>query len=324
VDEVKITDLNVFDVVTATSSVEPSFGNLKLYKSTDLVNAIGTAGSSNTSVATSTPGFGYYYKFSGVNLTVPQNGSISVVLKGDVATYNSNAATDNSAHTFRIATSTDTDNDSMGAETVNAKGSTSNASSSVVLASGGAAANALTVLRTKLTASAAAIGVASSRSKIVSDDFATITFAADAADNAYLNTLTVTFSGTAPSISTFLAGVTLLDANGVNVTSTSGVTATTSAACSGADTCTKTWSFGTTTAGWQVSAASSYAFKLRVDSTKTLAGANGVVQGLGASINANTDVRFTGGLSGTPTSSIALPANVAPINLNSVSYTSGS
>ncbi len=325
VDDVKITDLNIFDVVTATSSVNPSFGNLKLYKSTDLVNAIGTAGSSNTSVATSTPGFGYYYTFSGVNLTVPQNGSISLVLKGDVATYNSNAATDNSAHTFRIATSTDTANDSMGTETVNAKGSTSNASSSVVLASGGAAANTLTVLRTKLTASAAALGAASSRSKLVSDDFATITFAADAADNAYLNTLTVTFSGTAPSISTFLAGVTLLDANAVNVTSTSGVTATSSAtACNGTNTCTKTWSFGTTTAGWQVSGASSYVFKLRVDSTKTLAGASGVVQGLGASINANTDVMFTGGLSGTPTSSIALPVNVAPINLNSVSYVSGS
>ena len=324
IDEVKITDLNVFDVVTATSSVNPSFGNLKLYKSTDLVTPIGTAGSSNTSVATSTPGFGYYYKFAGVNLVVPQNGSISLVLKGDVATYNSNAATDNSAHTFRIATSTDTDNDTMGTETVNAKGSTSNASSSVVLASGGAAANTITVLRTKLTASATALGVSPRTSKSSQDDFANIAFAADAADNAYLNTLTVTFSGTAASIATFLDGVSLLDTNASNVTNTSGVTvATSSTACNGSNTCTKTWRFGTTTAGWQIPSSGSYTFKLRLDLSKTLAGAASVTQGLTATINANTDVMYTGGLSGTPTSSISLPASVAPIGLNSVSFTTG-
>jgi len=326
VDDVKISDLNIFDVVDATSSVKSAFSNLKLYRSTDLVNAIGTAGSANTSVATSTPGYGYYYKFSGINAVVPQNGSVTLIIKGDVASYSSNGATDNSTHIFRIATSTDSDNDTMAGETVNALGNTSNATSVVSLATGSAAptANTLTVLRTKVTASASALGTTSGRAKSATDDFATLTFAADSADQAYLNTLTVTFSGTAPSVSTFLAGVTLLDANGVNVTSTSGVTATTSAACDGTGSCTKTWSLGSATAGWNVPAGGSYTFKLRVDGTKTLAGANGVSQSLSAVVNAAGDVRYTGGLSGSPTSNLSLPANAVPLNLNSVSFAAGS
>lgn len=326
VEDVKITDMNVFQLASVSTTVKSAFGNVKLYKSDGTL--LGTAASANTSNSTSTPGRGYYYKFNFSSpLVVPQSGSVSVLLKGDVSSYSSSGATDNSTHVFKIASSTnDTDNDLFAGETVNALGSTSNATSAVTLATGAGAptSNAMTVLRTKLTLASAALGTTSGRAKASVDDLGTITFTADASGSASLNTITVTFGGDAPSISTFLDGVSLLDANGTNVTNTSGVTVATSTACSGANTCTKTWSLGDTTSGWIISAGTPYTFKIRLDSTKTQAGASGVSRSLSASVNATTDIMFTDALDSAASTRISPPANTVPLNINSVSYAQGS
>ncbi|MEK7193217.1 MAG: peptidoglycan-binding protein [Patescibacteria group bacterium] len=320
IEDVKVTDLNIFDQVASTTTSKSGFTNLGIWNGSTL---LATTGAASTSASSSNPGSGYFYQFHFASpLIVPKAGSISLVLKGDVSSYTSSGATDNTTHVFKISTSTDSVNDTV-AETVVALGSTSNATSAVTLSS--ATGNTMTVLRTRARVTAAAIGLTSARSKGTNDDIGTLTFAADSAGAVSLNTIVITFSGTAPSSSSFLANVDLLDQNGNSVMNTSGVASSTSAACSGANTCTKTYNFGNTTAGWTISGGSSYTFKIRVNNslTGTFAAGTGVSAGLSATINAATDVRYTDGLDSSATSNVSLPSNEIPINVNSVSYVSG-
>jgi len=232
VENVKITDLKVFDLVNATAS-KAGFGNVSLYQGSTLV---GTAGSAVTMASTSNPGPGFIYSFSfATPVVIPQANSITLTLKGDVSSYASSGATDNTTHAFKIGTSTETTNDAT-QETVVALGNSSNASSAVTITANGvgtaAGGNQMTLLRTKLTVTGTGLGVASGRSKTSVDDLATINFAADAAGAVQLNTVVLTFNGSAPSSSFFnpAAGqVTLYDsANGTtyNPTGTANTTST--------------------------------------------------------------------------------------------------
>jgi hypothetical protein len=257
-------------------------------------------------------------------VVVPKGNSISLVLKGDVSSYAASGATDNSTHVFKIASSSDSDNGASAF--VIALGNTSNQSSSVVLSSGSGApaANAQTIMRTRMTATAASLGTLTGRNKGNStDDIGTITFTADSAGVVGLNTVTITFSGTAPT-SSFLDAVSLLDNSNVNVTAApySAVVATSSTNCNGTNTCSKSWNFGSGTSGFQV-LSGSVTFKLRIDNTKTFAGSNGVSQTLGATINANTDVTYTDGIDSGSTSGLALQSNAVPITIDSLSFASG-
>jgi len=324
VEDVKVTDLNVFDQVTSsTTPTKSAFGNLSLYRATDLSTPLAIAGAGITAASTTNPGPGYYYKFHFSSpLVVPQANSVSLVLKGDVSSYSSSGATDNTTHIFKIATSTDTDNDTV-AETVVALGSTSNTSSAISLVS--ATANTMTVLRSKLTVTATPLGATSGRSKSTVDDLATITFAADNAGAVVLNTVTITFGGSAPSATTFLDSVQLYDtANGTNM----GTGNTTSSACAGtgtaaSSTCSKTFSLGATTGGYVVSAGGSKSFTLRTNTLNTWAATTGISATLSASISANTDVRYTDGLDTAAVSTISLPATVVPITIQSISFAQG-
>ncbi|MBI2888317.1 MAG: peptidoglycan-binding protein [Candidatus Liptonbacteria bacterium] len=323
IEDIKITDLNIFQqVASTTTQVIAGIGSVKLYKSNDLTNPLATAGSAITSAATSTPGAGYYYTFHfGNPVIIPKSGSVSLVLKGDISSYSPSGAADNATHIFKIATSSgDSANDTL-PETIVALGSTSNNSSSITLSS--ASGNTLTLLRTKLAVAAVAKGTTSDRSKSSQDDLGTITFTADSAGQVRLNTVTVTFSGLATSATTFLGGVNLLDANNQSVMLTTGVASTTSGTCDTAATCTKTWSLGTTTAGWQVTAGSSYTFTLRVDST-VRGGTASVTQGINARVVAATDVAYTDGSDSSASSNINLPATVVPLPIISASYVNGS
>lgn len=326
IEDVKINDLIVFDVVAGTSTVKSAFSNVKLYKSDGTL--MGTSGSATDSASSTLPGRGRYYKFNfSTPIVVPQSNSISLLLKADVSSYTSSGATDNTTHVFRIASSTDTDNDAMAGETVNALGNTSNATSAVTLATGSGAptANTATVLRSRATVAGSGLGASSGRAKASVDQIGSLTFTADAAGSVAVNTITVTFGGTAPSLGTFLDGVILRDANNANVTALSGLTVATSSVCDPvASACTKSWNFGAGTAGYTVSAGSSYTFRLEVDSTKTKAAANGVSQTLSATITANTDITYTDALDSAATTNISLPANAAPVTINSVAYAAGS
>jgi hypothetical protein len=326
IEDIKISDLNIFQQVASTTTQNVAgIANLKLYKSSDLTNPIATAGAANTSVATSTPGAGYYYTFRfGSPVIVPKSNSVTLILKGDIASYTPSGAADNATHIFKIATSTDTANDTNN-ETVNALGSTSNNSSSISFATGSTAptGNALTMLRTKLSAAVAQVKTDSA--KKAADDIGTITFTADSAGTAAVNSVIITFGGTLPSGTVFLANADLLDQNGNSVMNTTGVTSSTAGTCSGGNTCTKTWNLGGGTAGWQVSGGSSYTFKVRANSvTGTFGGQTGVSPTLTVALNANTDVRYTDGLDSSASTLISLPANVVPLTIGSVTYAQGS
>ncbi|MEK7507938.1 MAG: peptidoglycan-binding domain-containing protein [Patescibacteria group bacterium] len=322
VEDVKITDLNVFQS-SGTSTVKAAFGNLSLYSGSTLV---GTAGSANTSANThanastsATGAAGYYYQFHfATPVVVPQANSLLLVLKGDVSSYSSSGATDNTTHVFRIATSTDSVNDAV-ADVVVALGSTSNASSAITLSS--ANSNTMTALRSNIVFSSAPLGVASGRAKSASDNLATLTFAASSAGDVAINSVVVQFAGTAPSIVTFLDGVSLLDENG----NTLGTANTTSSVCDpGVSACTKTFNLGVTTAGQTISKSTSRTWTLRIDSTATKAATASIAQTLTATINAITSIRFTDALDGAASTALSLPSKVVvPINLNSVTFSVG-
>lgn len=315
IEDVKITDLYVSQAVAATSTIKSAFSNLQLYNGSTWLASAGSAtgnGSGTTNV--------YYYKFSfGAPVVVPRANSTLLVLKGDVASYSSSGATDNTTHVFKIATSTDAAVDTV-PEVVVALGNTSNATSAVTLSS--ANGNTMTTLRSKISFNKAPLGSASGRAKSASDNLATLTFAADSAGAVAVNSVIVTFGGTAPSIATFLDGVTLIDENGSSL----GTANTTSAtACNGTNTCSKIFNLGSTTNGQSVSAGSSRTWTLRIDSTKTAAGTSGVSQTLTATINALTDVRYTDALDSSAATTVSLPTKtVVPIDINSVTFSQGS
>jgi hypothetical protein len=330
VEDVKITDLYVFEQVEATSTVKSTFNNLGIFVGSE-TTARGTSQNATAAASSSNPGAGYYHKFTFTSpLIVPKNGALLIALKGDVGSFSNSGVTDNATFVFKIATSTDSVNNTV-AETVVALGNTSNVAATTTLSS--ATANAVTVLRNKLTASATALG-GSSHNKNAQDQLGTIAFAADSSGSggAVLNTVTVTFGGTAPSIATFLDGVTLRY-GGTDVTTAgtlAGVTvtsATSSQQCTGGvgagPTCTKTWNFGTTNTGLTVSPGTTISFVLQVDSTKTLAASSGVSQSLSAQIVSNGHVMFTTAPDSAGASPISLQTNAVPININSVSYPAG-
>ena len=316
IEDVRVTNLNIFQTVNTTSTVKSAFTNVSLYKAD---GTLLTSGPTLSTAASSTnSGWGYIYAFSNLAFVIPKSQSALLVLKADVGTYSQSGATDNTTHVFKVTTSTETTNDTA-AETVVALGNTSQATTSVTLSS--ANGNAQTLLRSKVAFSGALNGSASGRSKSAADDVAKLSFTANAAGSVAINTVTVTFSGTAPSIATFLDGVLLLDENGTAL----GTGNTTSSACTGGNTCSKTFTLGATNAGQVINAGLTRIWTLRVDSTKTLAGASGISQSLAVTVNALTDMKFTDGLDTAAATALNVlePFVTAPFSVTSVSYAQG-
>jgi hypothetical protein len=299
VENVKVTDLTVNDTVTATSTVQPkaAFSNVTLYNGT---TALGTAGSAAVvSSVSGTAVYAYTFHFS-TPIVVPQANSVSVSLKGDASTYSSAGATDNSVHTFAIAAAT-------------ALGATSNKTATTTL--GVAAGNPMTVLRSTLTATAAALGSTNGRSKSNPDDFGTVTFTANSQGAASLNKVAITLTGSAATSALLTtANVSLIDANGANVVTAGEATSTVSNVTGVA-----TWTF---VPGFQISAGGSYTFKLRLN-TGAVNGTPSVSQSLSANIQASTDVSYTDGLDSLATVGLGLPTSQVPLTINSVSYAQG-
>ncbi|MCR4328070.1 MAG: peptidoglycan-binding protein [Patescibacteria group bacterium] len=318
IEDIKITDLNVFQQVAATSTTKSAFGNLKLYTSDDLVNAIATAGSANEAASSSNPGFGYYYAFHFTSpVVVPQSNAVSLVLKGDVSSYNSSGATDNTTHVFKIATSTDTANDTL-AETIVALGSTSNNTSSISFTTPNA--NALTVLRTKLTVTGTNAAT-TARTQTAVDDIGTINFAADSAGALQLSSVTITFAGSAPSTTNFYNAtstatgacatcyVTLYDTN--NGTTYNPIASSTT-------------SLSFDLGNYSLTANTSKSFTLRLNTAQSgvlvAAGSASTAHSLSATISAAGNVTWVDALSGGSTG-LSLPAAAVPVTISSVSYT---
>jgi hypothetical protein len=316
IEDVRVTNLNIFQQVTATNTVKSAFTNVSLYKADGTLLTSGPT--LTTHGSTTNPGSGYMYAFSNLAFVIPKSQSALLVLKADVSAYSQSGATDNTTHIFKIATSTDAANDTV-AETVVALGNTSQATTSVTLAS--ANGNAQLLLRTKVAFSGTGLGQASSRAKSASDDLATLSFTANAAGSVAINSVTVSFSGDAPSNAAFLDGVSLLDENG----SALGTANTTSSACTGANTCSKSFLLGAANAGQVINAGLTRAWRLRIDSTKTRTAVASISQTLTVTVNILGDMKFTDGLdsAATPVINVLAPYITAPLNITSVSYAAG-
>lgn len=327
VENVKITDLYVFDLVNATS-VKSAFGNLGVYN--DAGSLLASAGAATTYSSTSNPGAGFYYKFSFASpVIVPRANSISLTLKGDVSSYSSSGAVDNTSHSFRIAEAfADSAIDTIG-EVVVALGATSNASSSVTTSTPNA--NAVTALRSKLTTSASGLGATSGRARSSVDELASISFAANSAGGVQVSSVTITFSGSGPSNTNFFN--TSEDPNKAD----SG-----GAACA---TCYVTlydsisgksyWAVASNTTNktlgydlqnYQVSAGGSKSFTLRANTSQTgvlHAAVASVSQVLSATVNNAAHVTWKSALDSSASSGVFLEASVIPIQIQSVSYAAG-
>jgi hypothetical protein len=181
-------------------------------------------------------------------------------------------------------------------------------------------------LRTKLTLSATPLGLASLRSKSNPDDLASLNFAADAAGALQLNTVTLTFAGSAPSA-----------ASGFYFTGANSGSPTTCATCIvqiyDAANGTSYFANASTSAsglltfnlnGYTVSANTSKSFNLRINSTGgTPAGTNGVSQTLSVTISSAANVGWTDALDNAATANLGVPASTIPVTINSVSYAQG-
>jgi hypothetical protein len=312
VENVKITDLNVIDSISGTTSTnKAAFSNLQLFNGATLLGTAGSAVASQSSTA-------WIYTFHlATPIVVPQANSISVTLKGDAASFASSGSTDNTTHTFKVATTTDATN-LTAALAVVALGNTSNKASTASISA--ANGNTMTVLRTTLTAAGTALG-GSAHSKANPDDVGTVTFTANAAGPAALNSVKVTFTGAiaTSAIFTTASNFSLIDANGNNVVGSDNATVATSTVTGGF---TATWTFGTGSAGFQISAGSSYTFKVRLNTTAVAATAN-VSQSLSATVQAAGDVTYTDGLDSNATSSLTLTTAATPFTINSITYPNG-
>ena len=294
-ESVKITDL----AVNQNTTTKCGFGNLTLYQGS---TPVGTAGS----CLPTANGYSYSFHFA-TPVVVPQANSISLTLKGDVVSYSSSGAMDNSTHVFSIM-----------ARGVTAFGSTSNAAATV---SGYASSNTMTIIRTKLTVSVAQLGSTVGRAKTSIDDLATLNFEASPAGALKLNNVVVTFAGSAPSSGAGFFNVTSNPASCLNcvvqIYDAASAVSYWPIAASGN---TLTFNLG----GYTMSAGMSKNFTLRVDSTNgTPTGTSGVSQTLGATIASAGDVSWTDGLDSAAVSGLGLVASTIPINIQSVAYAAG-
>ena len=302
---VKVTDLTITDTITpAASTTKPTFSNLQMWNGTTI---LGTAGAPTIGTMGQ---YVYTFHFS-TPVIILQGSSLSLTLRGDAAASVSGAATDDSTHRFGIAQPSD----------VVAMGAASNQPATVTLQS--AQGNPQTVLRTLLTASGSPLGVSFGRMKSPADDLGNLTVVANPAGNLALNRIGVTFTGSAATSSLFAlkSNVMLLDQNGNNIVSTYNATET--IAMLGTNNYVVTWSFQSGTSGFQISAGSSYQFKLRINSA-VIPSVPNIAESLTASVNNAADISWIDGLDSQAVANLGLPPGITPTIINNVSYAVGS
>jgi len=323
VESVKVTQLNVVDVLTTstlgqatnTAYVLPSFNGLTLWNgATQVGNQANYVG---TTTVNGAQAFLYQFQFGNASpFVIPRNGTLSLALKGNTNAFTNGNVTDGSIHTFEVATSTAASN-TLTTSTVVALGQTSNQPANVVLTS--AAGTQQTVLRNSLTFSTTQLGSGSSRPKSTGDQLATLTFTPGNGGSLSLNTTTITFSGN--SIATGTAANAFGDSmylllNGTKYYPASGT-------CSTAASCADTWSFGGGVSGFQVNG-TPVTFTLVGDDfdNTVIAGSNNSVS-LAATINSSASVLYTDGTdsNSTTATAISLPTSfITPAQIFNVQF----
>jgi hypothetical protein len=326
-EDVKLTTLALVDLSASASGTKPSFSNLTLWNGAQEVGSVQSYTATTTVGSGSAPAFLYAFTnllSNGVGTAyVPRNGVLTLTLKGDANGFTTGNAADLSNHMFEIATSTGAYNTTS--SVVVAQGATSGKSASITLpvfasqsATAAPIAGATTqqVLQNALAFSWTPVGASNGRGKSTNDEIADLTFSAANGGSLLLNNATITFSGTAATSTAFLAGVRLLGPSGSPMP-----TSSVGSACPAVGTCFVVFNLG----GVQVNGAQTY--KLTVDdSQEAIASGNSSVS-LYATVAANTDISYTDAASGgtlTTLPSILQPGNqIFPLNLNSVTFSSG-
>jgi hypothetical protein len=308
VEPVKINTL----IVTATSSnasTRAGFLNAKIYNGATMI--AGPVSASSTGGTAPSVSWTYTFNFTNAPV-VPQNGSIELELKGDVASNSSQAASSNAIYVFKIASSV-TDITALG------QGSNTALTSSTITFSPTTAVvgNNLTTVRSKLTLSAAAIGATSARVRSAIDDIANLTFTADVADPITVNTVSLTFSGFAVSTGTSVS-VNLIDSS----TGTDWNSGSASACTSVGNTCTLAFTYTGANIP-TISAGTSKTVKVRVNSSNFY---NAASAGDGLTVYINTaSSSATNGTAinwgdGSTTNGLNLESTVVPVTVFNGSF----
>ncbi len=302
VENVKVTQLNVLDVVSATTTVKAAFSNVSLWNgSTEL----GTAQSPTPDAS----GTGYIYVFNSFTnpLIVPQGNSVTLTLKGNAGSYTNGSLSDNTTSQFEIATTTDSNNSTTSLAVV-ARGATSNKTAGVTLS--GANGNLQTTLRSILAVSASSASSLPPASP--NQQIGSITFTSNAAGDNIPSTLKLTLGGAAATTTPgFVNSIVLKDTSGNNIV-TSDLWATEATSSNSIQ-----WNFATSTNKSPViTAGSSYTFTLWADLSQIPAIAQ-QAQSLNATINGSNDFTYVDGSNGT-TSIIGLTSNEVPITVVSL------
>lgn len=319
-DSVKVTDIQVKDAVSATSTVKSAFQNLCFYQG--LTN-LGCAGSATVNGTSSD----YLYAFHfATPVTVAQAGSVTLTLKGDVSSFASSGATDNTTHQFKIGTSGDGAN-LTASQLITALGLTSNATATVTTSTPNG--NVMTVLRTKLGVTGTGMGLGASRARAAVDDLGTINFAADAAGALKLNSITVTFSGSGPSTSFWNTAATTTPNSTLGSCATCYITLydpATATSYYGVSSSSASGLLGFDLGGYTVSGGTTKSFNIRMNSAQSGVfdiGKNGISQTLSATIGSATGTTWTDAVSGGSAIG-SIPTSTVPAVINSVSYSAGS
>ncbi|MBI5732821.1 peptidoglycan-binding protein [Candidatus Jorgensenbacteria bacterium] len=289
VEDIKVTDLAFLDTIANNTAGRTSFNNMKLYDGSTLIAGplTPTIGGTTTSTVT--------FSFGNTPVIVSKSNSKTLLVKGDVGSFDAGAVS-NSGHVWSInATSTD----------VTSYGRDSNNSATVSF-SGTVGGNAMKVFRTKLSFTSSLIGATTARSRAAVDDLATVNWTANSAYQAILGTVSVKFNGLAASAGSTAFTVDLLKSDGTAMGSASQQTCTPGAGNS----CSVT--FGPQ---FTLSAGSTQASKIRVNSASFFNQAS-TGESLSVLINAVGDVAWDDG----STAGIALETSTVPFTVVNVSY----
>ncbi len=297
-ENVKVTQVTVTD--TVTPNAKAAFSNLSLWNGSTLL------GSSNAPVQVSPTTYTYMFNIAGYPLVVPQGGSVLMTIRGDTATYTSQGATDNTTHTFSVASSN-----------VTALGATSYKAAAVT---GAASANPQTVIRSTAAVTGASLSQSGGKSGL--QQIGSITITANTAGAIQPGKITVTFSGNGYTYgsSTFLNTVQLRDASLNSVTGSDGATVTSNVAAG-----TVTWTFPTITP-LAVNAGGNTTLQLWAQTNVIPSGCDngsgGVSQSLSATVQNAGDFQYYDGADSNAYAIglISLPSTQGPIPVSSLGW----
>jgi len=258
--------------------------------------------------------YNYTFNFS-PDIVVPQGNTTLVTLKGDIGSYSGAGATDDSVHTFSLATSS-----------ITALGAT--AGLPVTVSGGTASGNQMTVLRSVLTVSTSPSSF-TQNGKQPNQEIGSVTLTANNAGPVELNSLTLTFSGsnvTGTNLTSFVTSTVALETpNQINVNQTTGnggfganQTFAFSPATTTASAVSSTWTFTTPIV---VSPGSPVTLQLW-GNTSAITGIASVAESLSAAIQNTTDAEYYDNTSGTG-SLVPLPTNAVPLTVSSFSWGTG-